>query len=121
MGFALFIHAAQYAASRYCALRPYGDLVRRKVNGINLGLARLVRGFNPAEPVLRFRLHGFCSFYSFGAICGVPLLHLTALVKDLALRLKPIVERAPELAAFSFPPEVGIFPNLLLQFFCEFK
>jgi len=32
-------------------------------------------------------IHGFCSFYSFGAIRGVPLLRLTALMRFVPLRI----------------------------------
>gem|GEM_PF-2860405 len=82
MDFALFIHSAQYAASRYCALEcalpRYGPIT------FNSYLTPII----PTPIILSWLvgrdtvsgIHGFCSLFPFGAIRTVPLLRLTALL-----------------------------------------
>jgi len=55
------------------------------MNTPNVDAGRLERRVRRVSRKTMPSIHGFCSFYPFGAIRGVPLLRLTALVRTIKL------------------------------------
>ena len=59
------------------------------MNTPNVHAGRLERRVRPVDRDTVSGIHGFCSFYPFGAICGKQLLRLTAVYKGKRQDLTP--------------------------------